>query len=231
MTRRQARPQTSVDDASPARRLPSFAIVVRDLDTGLHPYLALLPKAVESPAMTRILDHGPAPATFLREVRVRISAERGYAHVDDEAREIVLAEGYYREGSALDLYLDLLHELTHIRQLSQGHDLWNESFAYHDRPTEVEGYAVAVEEGRRLGFTEAAVLEHLKNPWMSRAEVRRLLGHIDAFLGGGPLPHAAEALRGAPFVVRHPWRCPRAGTDSVRPAAEGQRRCLQVAPR
>jgi len=162
---------------------------------------------------------------------VRICGDKGYAFVDVEAPGIVISERYYASGDDVDLYLDLLHELTHLRQIGEGYDLWDDRFPYVDRPTEVEAYAVAVEEGRRLGFTEAAVLEHLKNPWMSRAEVRRLLGHIDAFLGGGPLPHAAEALRGAPFVVRHPWRCPRAGTDSVRPAAEGQRRCLQVAPR
>ena len=73
---------------------------------------------------------------------------------------------------------------------------------YVERPTEVEAYAVAVEEGRRLGMTPVAVLEHLKNPWMTRAQVARLLDHVDGFLAGGALPNLRAARAGAPFQVQ-----------------------------
>jgi hypothetical protein len=82
----------------------------------------------------------------------------------------------------VDLYLDLAHELTHLRQLAEGRNLWDHSLHYVDRPTEIEGYAVAVEEGLRLGMTEDEIIRHLSNPWLSEAETARLRENIDRFL-------------------------------------------------
>jgi hypothetical protein len=33
-----------------------------------------------------------------------------------------------------------------------------------DRPTEIEGYAVAIEEGRRLGMSSEDISDHLATP-------------------------------------------------------------------
>jgi len=188
--------------------LPPYARVVRSLAPGEHPFVALLPLVAESPALGRIATSPHVRAALLERARVLISGERGYAFVDVEAPRIVLSAHYYAGGSPLDLYLDLLHELTHLRQLDEGFDLWDDRLEYVDRPTEVEGYAVAVEEGRRLGLSPADVGAHLSNPWMKAADVERLLTHIDAFLAGGPLPNLELAKHGASFVVRHPWRVP-----------------------
>jgi hypothetical protein len=158
-----------------------------------------------SPAPARIAPDPAARARLLAEARVQIRGPRGYAFVDVEAPCIVISEWYYRKGRALDLYLDLLHELTHLRQLGEGLDLWDERFPYVDRPTEVEGYAVAVEEGRRLGMTDRDVIKHLHNPWMSAADVERLCGHIKVFLATGVLPYIEEARRPAPRRVWRPW--------------------------
>lgn len=162
--------------------LPEFAHVPRSLPLGEHPYLAILPGAAHSPALARIAADAAARAALLAAAVVRVSALPGYAFIDVKRPCIVLSWSYYKLGAARDLYLDLLHELTHLRQLSEGAELWDKRFAYVDRPTEVEGYAVAVEEGRRLGMTPGEIVQHLSNPWMTGADVRRLLGHIDAFL-------------------------------------------------
>lgn len=166
--------------------LPDHAIVVRGLPAGLHPYLAVLPGAAESPGLARIEPDEARRTKLLQEARVRIQPGQGFAYVDVETPCIVLAEHYYRTGSDLDLYLDMLHEVAHIRQHHEGLDLWDERYAYVDRPTEIEGYAVAVEEGRRLGMTDKEVLEHLSNPWMDADDVARLEGHIRAFLAKRP---------------------------------------------
>ncbi|MBI5496894.1 MAG: hypothetical protein HY904_17905 [Deltaproteobacteria bacterium] len=167
------------------RTLPDFAVVDRSLPEGLHPYAALLPHVLQSPALRRITPSAEAARTLVAGARVAVQAGRGYAYVDVNVPCIVLSEWYYRGGSGLDLYLDLLHELTHLRQLSEGADLWDERFAYVDRPTEIEGYAVAVEEGRRLGMTPVMVQRHLSNPWMTAEDVVRLVAHIDRLLAGG----------------------------------------------
>jgi len=191
------------------RALPQYTQVVRGLEAGAHRFLDLLPRVARSPAIRRIAPDTAHRARLLEGAKVQVCGPHGYAFVEVDIPAIVLSEAYYDTGAGLDLYLDLLHELTHLRQLEQGFDLWDERFSYVDRPTEVEAYAVAVEEGRRLGMSEPQVLEHLTNPWMSRAEVKRLLGHVDRFLAGHPLPNLEEALHGAAFKVRHPWRCPR----------------------
>jgi hypothetical protein len=165
--------------------LPPYARVIRALPRGEHPYLALLPLVRESPAARSIASCAISLDQLLDRARVRIEPGDGYIWVDDEAPAIVLVEKYYLEGSCLDLYLDLLHELTHLRQLVEGLELWDDGFRYVNRPTEIEGYAVAVEEGRRLGMTESEILQHLSNPWMSRPEVALLYENITRFLATG----------------------------------------------
>ncbi len=175
------------------KELPDYAQVVRTLMRGEHRYVALLPRIAESPATRRIESNATPIAAVLSTARIRIRSGRGYVWVDDEIPEIVLIEKYYRTGESLDLYLDLLHELTHLRQLMEGHGLWNEALPYVDRPTEVEGYAVAVEEGRRLGMTEDEITHHLSNPWMSESDVRRLRENVESFLLNGKRSRQAAA--------------------------------------
>jgi hypothetical protein len=185
--------------------LPAYARVDRSLSPGDHSFLEVMPGVAASPALHRIAAEPAARASLLDRSVVQIRGRRGYAFVDVEAPCIVISESYYRTGEELDLYLDLLHELTHLRQLAEGLDLWDERFDYVDRPTEIEGYAVAIEEGRRLGLTAEDILQHLANPWMTPAEIGRLLGHVDTFLATGVLPNLDVARLPAPRRTHRPW--------------------------
>ena len=162
--------------------LPEYALVVRSLNSGLHPYRSLLPRIDESPAARRIESPTTPIGPLLDSARVQIRRREGFCYVDVKIPAIVLSEDYYSGANPLDLYLDLVHELTHLRQLAEGENIWDHSLDYVDRPTEIEGYAVAVEEGIRLGMDEDEVIRHLSNPWMSDAEVARLRKNIDLFL-------------------------------------------------
>lgn len=164
--------------------MPEFARLVRDLPAGLHPYLRIFPRAAESPGLARIEPDPKRRGELLQHCLVDIKPGPGFAYVDVETPAIVLAEEYYRNGTDLDLYLDMLHEIAHIRQHHEGRDLWDERYAYVDRITEVEGYAVAVEEGRRLGMDDAEVIAHLSNPWMDAEDVRKLQQNVADFLAG-----------------------------------------------
>lgn len=164
--------------------VPEFAHLRRDLQPGIHPYLTIFPRAAESPGLVRIEPDPKRREALLREARVQLKEGGGFAYVDVETPCIVLAEEYYKTGTDIDLYLDMLHELAHIRQHHEGRDLWDERYAYVDRITEVEGYAVAVEEGRRLGMTDEDVIAHLSNPWMTEADVAKLQQNVVDFLGG-----------------------------------------------
>lgn len=164
--------------------LPEYARVVRTLECGLHPYRTLLPRIEESPIACRIESSSVPLCQLIDDARVQIRPGEGYVWVDVKQPAIILIEGYYRAANPVDLYLDMVHELTHLRQLAEGKDLWDRSLDYVDRPTEIEGYALAVKEGIRLGLTEDEVIRHLSNPWMSPADVARLRANIDRFLDG-----------------------------------------------
>ena len=187
------------------RNLPAWAQVDRSLPAGEYPYLKVLPAVKSSPALARIAALPAARDRLLEEARVQIRGDRGYAFVDVDVPCIVVSESYFRNGTDRDLYLDLLHELTHLRQLDEGLDLWDERFAYVDRPTEIEGYAVAIEEGRRLGMTSEDVSDHLAAPWMTADDTARLLTHVEGFLATGVLPNLAAAKIPALRRSRRPW--------------------------
>jgi len=87
-----------------------------------------------SPALARIAALSGARDRLLERARVQIRGDQGYAFVDVDVPCIVVSAWHFRSGSDRDLYLDLLHELTHLRQLDEGLDLWDERFAYVDRP-------------------------------------------------------------------------------------------------
>jgi hypothetical protein len=168
--------------------LPEYARVVRKLPNGDHPYRSLLPKIEESPVRRRIETQRTPFVQLVDGAVVRIKKrERGYCYVDVAVPAVTITEQYYRNGSDLDLYLDLSHELTHLRQHLEGENIWDHDTPYVDRATEIEGYAVAIEEGRRLGMTAVDVINHLSNPWMSGEEVDRLLNNIENFLRDHPL--------------------------------------------
>lgn len=160
-----------------------FPLPVRGLLPGMHPFLVLLPGALESPAVSLVGSARFPGSEVISNAKVLLTPKRGFCWVDESVPCIVLTMEHYLTGSDLDLYLDLLHEVTHIRQILEERDVWDEAYAYHRRPTEIEGYAVAVSECRRLGLDEKGVRDHLSNPWMTDAEVGELLTSVDAFLG------------------------------------------------
>jgi hypothetical protein len=159
---------------------------VRGLALGTHPFLSLLPGALESPAVRLIGTDRIPGLTVIEKARVCLVSKNGFCWVDETIPCIVLSMAYYQAGSDLDLYLDLLHEVTHIRQILEGRDVWDDAFLYHRRPTEIEGYAVAVFECRRLGLDEKDIRDHLANPWMTPKQVTELLASVNAFLSTVP---------------------------------------------
>ena len=122
---------------------------------------------------------GPHIARFLRSVRVEfISSRWAYMGVSDDDGHLLVSTHYLRTGKPRDIYLDVIHELVHVKQFREGRALFPRRFEYPDTPTEIEGYKVCIAEGRRLGMTDREVLEYLKVPWMEDKEWRRLARNL-----------------------------------------------------
>jgi hypothetical protein len=106
------------------------------------------------------------------------SSKFGYMGVSDEDGHLIVSAYYLREGEPVSKYLDVIHELVHVRQFREGRPLFDENYEYHNRPTELEAYELAIAEGRRLGMSDKELFDYLKVDWMSEDEVRKLAKNL-----------------------------------------------------
>jgi hypothetical protein len=79
-----------------------------------------------------------------------------------------------RSASEKLLYLDIIHELVHVKQYRQGRDLFDSKFSYVDRPTELEAYKITLDEARKIGMTEEEIEDYLYVEWITKKEHKKL---------------------------------------------------------
>jgi hypothetical protein len=115
---------------------------------------------------------------ILADLMVDILPRAGYLRVDDETGNIVVSSDYLRNGDEKHLYLDVIHELVHIKQFMEGKELFDRRYSYVDRPTEVEAYRASVNEARRIGMKEHEIVEYLRVEWVTEEEFQRLLAAV-----------------------------------------------------
>ncbi len=94
--------------------------------------------------------------------------------VSNDDGSVTIGLNHLRRAPDEILYLDIIHELCHVKQHLQGRELYDRSRAYVDRETEIEAYDVTVKEARRIGLTEKAILDYLRVSWITSEEHRRL---------------------------------------------------------
>ncbi len=107
----------------------------------------------------------------------------GYMGVDNHDGHLMVNERYLNSGDKTDIYLDVVHELCHVKQWMDGRDLFDPHYSYVDRPTEVEAYRYAVLEAKRIGLSNEQILAYLKTEWISSADLKRLIKNMDVDLG------------------------------------------------
>ena len=151
--------------------------VNRKVVAGKHPLLDVFPRLDRSRAFRELFEDG-LREKVLRDCRIDAVPEDMYMYIDDKAGNVIAGLDYLRTGDERVVYLDILHELTHIRQWHEGKELWDRRYAYVDRPTEIEAYEVAVKEARRLGMRDREISDYLRVEWTSRAEHERLCARL-----------------------------------------------------
>jgi hypothetical protein len=117
---------------------------------------------------------GEKTTEVLSHLRVELSWIMGYMYVDGSDGHLVISKGYLSDGDKTDIYLDLIHELCHVKQFMDGRELFDPKYDYVDRPTEIEAYSYAVKEARRLGLSEERIRCYLRTEWMSEDDFIRL---------------------------------------------------------
>jgi hypothetical protein len=99
--------------------------------------------------------------------------------VNNDDASITIGLTHLRQASDEFLYLDIVHELCHVKQQMQGRNLYDRSKAYVDRETEIEAYVVTVIEARRIGLNDDAIANYLHVSWITPEEHKRLVRRLD----------------------------------------------------
>lgn len=156
--------------------IPEVQIPTR-VPIALHDFTEFFKGFDEIPAVRSIF--GEQSGEVLRSLKVEFfSSKFGYMGVSDEDGHLIVSAYYLREGEPVSKYLDVIHELVHVKQFREGKPLFDENYEYHNRPTELEAYKLAITEGRRLGMSDKELFDYLKVDWMSEEEVRKLAKNL-----------------------------------------------------
>jgi len=148
------------------RDLPAGRYILPQVFAGLEDVQTLNKCIHDSALLRRILGQ--------TEVTLTANGTR-YMHVNDEDGSLVVGLKYLRDADERYLYLDIIHELIHVRQYFEGRELFDDEYNYADRPTEIEAYQYTVEEGRRLGMTDEEIARYLYVEWITGKEFARML--------------------------------------------------------
>ncbi len=148
------------------RDLPAGRYILPQVFAGLEDVQTLNKCIHDSALLRRILGQ--------TELTLTANGTR-YMHVNDEDGSLVVGLKYLRDADERYLYLDIIHELIHVRQYFEGRELFDDEYNYADRPTEIEAYQYTVEEGRRLGMTDEEIARYLYVEWISGKEFARML--------------------------------------------------------
>jgi len=137
-----------------------------------YPFLDFFKGFEKNDAVRQIF--GNRTDEVLHRLKVRFTWVGGYMWVDGRDGYLTINSRYLNGGDRVDIYLDVIHELVHVRQFTDGRQLFDNRFRYSERPTEVEAYRHAVKEARRLGLRDERICEYLKTEWMSERDLRQL---------------------------------------------------------
>src|SRR5580700_5439703 len=111
---------------------------------------------------------GEKTEEILRNLKIEFySAKFGYMSVSDEDGHLIVSAYHLRTADEAVVYLDVVHELHHVKQFMDGKQLFLVEFEYVDSPIEIEAYIPTVEEARRIGMTDDEIREYLKIEWIS----------------------------------------------------------------
>jgi hypothetical protein len=169
--------------------------IERRAPTRLLPFRRFFRGFEEVPAIRELF--GKQTSRILRDLKVEFfSARFGYMGTSDVDGHLLISTHHLQDSDFRTVYLDLVHELCHVNQFRHRKPLFYPKLSYVDAPSEIEAYAFTVKEGKRIGMTDARLIDYLKVEWITPAEHRRLARRV-GLLGRrrANKPHRARLRR------------------------------------
>lgn len=147
--------------------------IIRNVKVKLYKFVDYF-KGFENVEAVRKL-FGEDVEKVLSQVKVEFFSSRfGYMGVNPDDGHLMVSTYYLKNGAEKEIYLDIIHELCHIKQYMEGKELFDDRFSYVERPTEIEAYRLAVLEARRIGMNDDEIYSYLKTEWINEDDLKRL---------------------------------------------------------
>ena len=169
-----------LDSLSP--KLPDVEIR-RDAKVNLYPFTDYFVGFENVPLIRKLF--GEKTGQVLHNLKVEFySAKFGYMAVSDEDGHLLISAYHLRTADQAVIYLDVVHELHHVKQFMDGKELFLTDFEYVDSPIEIEAYLGTVDEAKRIGFSDDQIVEYLKIEWMTDEQLKRLVARMGLTAAG-----------------------------------------------
>lgn len=148
--------------------------IKREVETTLYPFTDYFRGFEKVEAIKTLF--GEKTEVVLKNLKVEFySSKFGYMGISDEDGHLLISAHHLRTADPIVLYLDIVHELHHVRQFFDGKDLFSPEYEYVDSPVEIEAYKATVAEAKRIGMPEEQVIDYLKIEWLTGEQHARLV--------------------------------------------------------
>lgn len=157
----------------------------RHLGPGRYSVDKVFKGLADSPGLKLLMPSKKEREEILAGTYILVVAEDTYMWTDDEDGHVNVGLEYLMKGEEVYLYLDILHELVHVRQFREGKELFDRTYKYVDRPTEVEAYDYVVHEARRLGLSDEKIYDYLQVEWITKRQHDKLAKRLGVRMAEG----------------------------------------------
>jgi hypothetical protein len=132
-----------------------------------------------------------------------ISPRFMYMGIKDEDGSIIIGTYHLRHSDLRTLYLDIVHELFHIKQWQQDREYFGREHQkfmgnrslYYASPIEVPAYKHTVREAEKIGMSRDEIVEHLKMGPTPPKVFARFLKEMEIGRGRGSTHRAVPPVR------------------------------------
>jgi hypothetical protein len=150
----------------------------RTVSLGEYKFTQIFIGVENSPTLLRLFGSHRSMVQTIHHLKLRIVDSDWGIWLDHNTGAVCIGSKYLASARINCLYLDVVHVLVHVKQFLDGRDLYDQTFEYVDRPTEIEAYRYTIDEAKRLQMSEDEILKYLRVDAVDDSELGRLIEKI-----------------------------------------------------
>jgi hypothetical protein len=158
--------------------VPKVFKAKRSVGLGEYKFTQVFIGVENSPTLLRLFGSQRSMLKIVKHLKATVVNSEWGIWLDHNTGAVCVGSKYLASAKINCLYLDVIHVLVHVKQFLDGKDLFDQTFEYVDRPTEIEAYRYTVDEAKRLQMTEDEILSYLRVDAVDDSELGRLIEKI-----------------------------------------------------